>query len=476
MSFYNTVRNSMKAAQSAYRSALSTLANPNKRVLIQPSGPGITDYNNEINFLHEQMAVYAGVNHLRRTPFTENQTGETREMRLKYRYALAEPAVKAALLGKITSVMSLSMQVNPVDRNSQRDRDVADLVKHAIKTSEKGLPGLIWEILSGGLIDGWSLSEKIWKLEQRGKWAGMRVLHNVKSKDSRYILPEVDRYLNVTAYWNMRGNAGHRFETHDFILFNYLSLFQNPTGMSDLRSSYRAIEMLPAVLRMRMIFLEKFKGPFLKGKITDTQLRNRMMNELYEARAKGYIVIDAGSDVEILDMATSGTSDFQDAINDLRQELAIGISGAFLHILTGANPNERGNTKIQQETTEGFVWILADMVANRIQRCIVPDIVDYNFGASVDHPEIKLEAVNPDDIIKELSIDEKLHSMGIDLSVDDILDRARRASPKRPEDTLRGAQQGFGGAGGFGFPGLGTISGGENSVSTGNDEFGSVTQ
>lgn len=437
MQLYSTLRNGYNAIRNSFRETVSHAPQP---VEFVPSGPSSMTLQQEMPFLHEHMRVYAGVSRLRRSVFHDNFTGETREMRLKYRFALAEPAVKAALIGKIISVCSLSLQVKPKDRKNPRDKEVADCVKHAIESSEFGVPGVLWEMLSGGLLDGWSVSEKVWKTEDRGRWRGYRVLENLKSKDTRFIEPETDPFLNITALYSNRGNSGRRFDPANYVVFSYLSLFQNPTGMSDLRASYRAIEMLPALIRMRMIYLEKYVGPFLSGKIKDKSLRQKMINELADARAKGYIVTDTESDVAVLNLATSSTSEFQGAITDLRQEVAIGISGAFLHMLTGETPGARGNSEIQQETTQGFVWMLADQAANRIKRRIAPEIVDHNFGAQTDLPDITLEAVNPKDIVDDLTIDEKLHAMGVPLSLDEIYDRARRNAPVEPGDTLKGGE------------------------------------
>lgn len=440
MFLYNTIRNGFQNIRQGIGGALTRT----KGVIEISSGPMTADYGiqNEMTFLHEQMRVYAGIHHLRRTPFSDNFTGETREMRLKYRYALAEPSVKAALLGKIISVCSLSLQVKPKNRADRdpRSRDVADNLKYAIEASEYGSFGVLWEMLSGGLIDGWSVSEKVWGIETRGRWRGYRILKNLKSKDSRYVQPEVDPFLNVTALYSTRGNSMRRFDPANYVILSYMSLFQNPTGMSDLRASYRAIEMLPALVRMRMVFLEKYVGPFLKGKIKDKAIRKKMYEELADARAKGYIVYDESSvsDVEVVNLATSSVSEFQSAITDLRQEVAIGISGAFLHMLTGETPGARGNSQIQQETTESFVWMLGEMASNRIERRIAPDIVDYNFGSQTEIPDVKLEAVSPQDIQNDLGIDKILHEMGVGLDIDDILERARRPIPMSKDRTLAG--------------------------------------
>lgn len=398
------------------------------------------DKDRDEGFVGEQMRVYAGMNLRRLSPFTDNFTDETPAMRIKYRYALAEPTVKAALLGKIISVCSLNLQMVPKNKSDPKAHEVAACTRHGLAAGPWGIPGLIWEILIGGLVDGWSVSNKVYGIEDRGQYAGKKVLKNLKGKDTRFIWPEVDEYRNVTALWNFRGNAGRRFDPSDFVVFSYLSIFQNPLGMSDLRSSYRAIELIPVILNLRSIFLEKFAGPYMVGKISDRSLKAKMHAELQKARAKGIIVVDKDSDIEVIDMATRGTADFQACIEDLRQEVAIGISGAFLHMLTGMNPEARGSSKVQQDTTEAFIWILSEQVRAVIQKSIVPDLVDYNHGALTDLPDVALEAVNPEDIVKELGIDKLLKELGIDQSKKAILDRARRTGPDAndPADIVKG--------------------------------------
>jgi hypothetical protein len=201
-------------------------------------GSGLIDLDRELPWLHEQVKAYAGMYRVRSTIFQDNFTGETVEIRAAYRHALAEPAVKTALLGKIGSVMALGLQVKPA-ATAPIDHDVADFVRHALTKCQGGLPELIWSILAGGLLDGWSVNEKVWRREHRGRFAGKISLQKLKAKDTRYIQFEIDPYRNVSGVIAVRGNAGDVFPPSDFVLFKYLSLFENPFGMSDLRAAYR---------------------------------------------------------------------------------------------------------------------------------------------------------------------------------------------------------------------------------------------
>lgn len=399
---------------------------------------GVIDYDRELPWLQEQVKAYAGMYRVRSTIFQDNFTGETVEMRTAYRHALAEPAVKTALLGKIGSVMALGLQVKPA-RDYPLDHEIADFVRHGLTKSQGGLPDIIWTILAGGLIDGWSVSEKVWRRERRGHFAGKIALQKLKAKDSRYIQFEIDPFRNVTGVIAMRGNAGEIFPPSDFVLFKYLSLFENPFGMSDLRAAYRAAQMIPKVLLLRMIFLDKYSGPFISAKVGDPALVDAMKQSLAEARAGGFIVMTPQDEIEIKDLAARGTSEFLAAIDDLRKEIAISVSGAFLHMMTGGGQDQRGNSQVQQDTVDLFIWLLKTLVENCINEQLVPDLVQPNYGDAVDFPTVTLEAPNPELIVAELAIDQALDSLDLPLSASELYERTGRRPPKDEADRVRKA-------------------------------------
>jgi len=391
----------------------------------------------ELPFLHEQIRAYSSVVPIRASRGIQNYSGETAEMRMGYRRALlAEPAIKAALLGKIAAVMSLGLNVKVYD-DTPFDQRVASFVKHSLTTVKGGLPALIEKILVHGLMDGFTVCEKVWKQEDRGRWQGKIGLSTLKAKDSRYVDFYIDRYRNIIGVVSMQNNAGITYEPSDFVIFSYLSLFENPFGASDLRASYRAAEMIPALIKLRMIFLDKYAGPFMKARTNDTSLIPKMQAELAQARQGGFIVLTPDMDVEVMNLATTGTSEFLDALEDLRKEIATGISGAFLHMMTGdGGVGARGDSGVQQDTADLFVWMLAVKVAAVFNEQLVEDLVTPNFGADVGLPTVSLEAPNPEAIVAELAIDQMLHSMNVPLSLEELYERSGRRPPKDKADTL----------------------------------------
>ncbi len=424
----------------------------------------------EIPFLEEQLKYYQG-NYVRRfTPLTDNLTGETVEMRYAYRRAVAEPTVKAALIGKIGQVASLDLRCVPENPDDSAEKQVAEFCQQRLLAfSGCGLPKpgvsgsgtaweLVWPILSGGLIDGFSVSEKLYGYVERGKYKGKWTIRGIKPKDTRFIQFLVDPYRNITGIYSLTGNSGRTFEPNDFINWAYLPFFASPTGMSDLRAVYRCIETIIAALKLRMLFLDTLTGPYIVGKYKDPAFRQRLEQALSNARGRGWISIQSEMDVEVLDLAAKGTSDFQAAIDDMRKEVAIGITGAFLQMLEGTAPEQRGDSSVHKTQSEIFVWLLAVLVQGVVNEQIIPDLVDPNFGPQVAYPRCVLGAVDPAEQLKELQVGQAILGMGLDLSKKDVYHRTGWVPPMDEGDTLKGQspQQPPGGPPGVGgMPGLG---------------------
>lgn len=399
------------------------------------SGYSMVYRDQELLFLNEQLRIYSSQVRLRGKYF-DNFTGETAEMRIAARRAFAEPAVKAALLGKVYAVMRLPLQViarDPTDPNQQR---VAEFCADLLNLSEGGVPAIIWNVLCHALIDGFSVCEPLNVRYTTGRWLGKIGLLKTKAKQINNIQFEVDNYKNVTGIFNMIGNSAVRYNPDDFIVFSHLKMFESPNGISDLRASYRATEMILYLLKLRMIFLDKFSGPFIHAKHGDIGYRSMLLEELKNSRGQGVLVTDVGADVKIVDLAMSGTSDFQAAIDDLRKEVAIGISGAFLHMLTGGKTDERGNSEVQQSTVDLFIWALSVQVASVIQNQLLPDYIHVNFGVNAEIPIIKLDTPNPVYMLKDLEIDKLLFEMNYPLSKRDLSKRTGRPIATDPDDLL----------------------------------------
>jgi uncharacterized protein DUF935 len=382
-----------------------------------------------------------GSGQVRLSPFTHNPTEEDAAIRDKYPVLLKEPTIKAAFFTKIFAVASLDLVVQPADKRDPQAKPIAEFVHHALARRGMGTRRIVESLAYGGTIHGFSVSEKVKCVEERGRWKGKVVYRELKPKDvsGNRIMLEVDDYRNVTAVIANHANAGKRVDPADVVLFTYLPLFGSPTGMSDLRAVYRAATLKEAAIKLRMIALDKYTGPYLKGTYTGDDVRSYLETALSKARADGYITLPEGANVEVIDLAVRGTSDFKAAIDDFDKEMLIGLHGAFLHVLEGQTNNGAGDTSVHRTTSELFQWYLTGLVVDAINEQLVPELVDLNFPGTPDYPMVSLGGVNPREILDELAIDEKLHTMGLPLSKEQLYEKSQRQPPASPEDTLAGA-------------------------------------
>ena len=404
-----------------------------------PSTAGMDTLRGERAYLAEMIKHYSAAS-LRLTPGMHNPTGEDDTIRNYYPVMLKEPTLKAAFFGSMFAVASLDLVVKPADKRNPKDKEVAEFVHHYLTRRRGNVLHLVEGMGYGGRIHGYSVCEKVKEVESRGKWAGKIVLKELKPKDVSQgrIYLEVDSYNNLTAIQANHPNRGQRFDPKDFVVFTYLRIFGAHTGMSDLRAVYRAVTLKEQAIKLRMIALDKYSGPYLKGKYGDEKTRAGLATALAQARANGYITISQADEVEVINLALAGTSDFKAAIDDLDREIAIGISFASLHMMTGKVGEERGSATVQQQTSEVGQWYMAALIGAAINEQMIPDAVDLNFGPEYDLPTVQLGGISPDAILKELAVDKMLHEMGVDGSLEAIRDRAQRQPPTGPDDTLKG--------------------------------------
>lgn len=375
--------------------------------------------------------------------FDQGQTlGEHAVMRQAYRRMLADPNVKAAFLGKSLAVCALEIKVVPCIKKSRRDNEIADFVRWNLEAAlEGGLPGMIWSILSGAMIDGYSVSEKVWEYVDRGEHAGRYCLRALKPKDTGAdVVLLTDQYRNVTGVQGLRYNAGEIFPPSRFAIFRHLPLWDQPTGMSDLRAVYSRWWMLDTVLKLRAVGLEKRALPIVIGHYQSSQQRPSVEAALALVKSQNWLAVPEGVMIEALNIAGMADGAFAEAIRDLKHDIFLGIEGAVLQSLEGSVTDGRGDTSVHRSKADRIAWFVAQSIEcllNDRHYGVIPDLVGLNYAAG-GCPRVRLQAVDLDEQLTNLEIDEKLAGMGLALSKDDLYERygRRPPDPDDPDDAL----------------------------------------
>jgi hypothetical protein len=377
------------------------------------------------------------------TPFPRtilDLTAETTDVVAAYREMLGDPFVKSGVFAKVFSVCAQDLNLTPADPENEASVAQAEMLKYAVTHCEGGFAGLAWTVLVGALIDGKSVAEKTNGLIGKGKWRGKVKLAKIKDKDPRYYRLIVDEFLNVTLVESIYGLQRQRFfrpKEDGLILYQHAKIYQNPHGQSDLRAAYRGWAKLQMISNLRMIGLDKYTGPFLKGTYSREDQQAAFGAALKQARGEGYITMPTGTEVEVLDLMARGTSDFASAERDAQQEILIGIMGAYLQQVEGTTPDGRGNSQVHQTTAELFQWYMGAALAIVLNEQVLPELTELNFGPDAEPPTAILGAINVQYLLQQLAVDEGLARLGLPLSKRAAYSTYQREPPKDAGDTLQ---------------------------------------
>jgi hypothetical protein len=359
-------------------------------------GPSSVTHDTHVAWLEEQLRASATAR-LYAGPLTgdTNLTGETWEIRQAYRRMLKEPAVYTPLLSRTLAVASLDPQVLPEDKDDPVHRDSAKFLDWSVRNSRGGWLSVLFNTLFPGQMDGFSLCEKTWCVVPREhpRYGGRWTLAALKSKDTEHVQFDLDVYRNVTAIRSsVGGQAGTRFDPGDFVHFVHMKLFESPTGLSALRPAYRAAQMIATALRLRDVVLKNYSGPFLALKHRRNDQMKAIAEVLNNARANGWISLEPGDELQVLNLATSAPDQFQQAIEDLRKELFLTIRGAYLQALE--SKSSQGDSATHADETNRFDWYLAELAGQVLTEQLAPDLVTANYGTRGGRPRITLGGVD----------------------------------------------------------------------------------
>ncbi len=387
-------------------------------------------------------------------------TSETPQMRLAYRQMLASPDVKPALLGKILGVAALDLKILPADKRNPRDKEVAEFVTWVLtKRLRDGVPGLVWSVLSGGLVDGYSVCEKVFGPQQQGKYAGKWPLRELKAKDTgNDVILQTDEYRNVSGVFGLRYNAGEEFSPADFLIFRYLPLFNSPTGISDLRAAYASYWMLDTAKKLRIMGVEKRALPLLVGHWQTATDQPALERALALAKSQNWISVPDTAKVEAVNIAGSSDEIFSSIVKDLKHDILLSIQGAILQSVEGETTAGRGNSQVHQETRDLLIWHLSaavEALLNDEEAGLIKDVVDLNYVVS-EYPKASLSAVDLDEQLRRLQIYTGVAAL-VPVSAEEVYEEFDVSPPQNPGDAVKaggggGGDSPFGQGAGGGLP------------------------
>lgn len=362
----------------------------------------------EFQMFREGISAPAG-NHITTNPYPppyqqpqdlDRYAGETNEMRIAYyKFHATEPAFQAAIDGKVAAIASLDVSVLPPDEDSAADKRAAEFIRDAVENAPGGWSGLITKILQPAFLSGFSVTEKWYAgvadeqyfVRIRPKWRGFWAPRRYASIDTQYLRVQLNDTRELIGIVNTRrGLEGYTPER--VIFYTNRKIFENPYGRSDGRSVYRACQLIDNAFKLWYIAMKNYSAPFLTAKTkSQGKIRAAFETALQNARAGGYILCADEDVVEVLNLASATSFQaFKENIDKARQEVYLGVRGAFLPFLEGMQQDARGDTKIHKTASDAIEYLLVQGVCEVINHQVIPDLVIANFGEQCGIPTMTL--------------------------------------------------------------------------------------
>ncbi len=342
-------------------------------------------------------------------------SGEAPEVRADYMIQyLTSPVLRAAIRGKADDICCLEPTMMPADKDDELSAMAAKFVDWTVRLSPGGWPGLIDTVYTPGSLLGFSVSEK--RLKET-EWKGRKVLglSHVRGLDPAHLKLRLDVYFNVVQIVNQIRGLQY-YDPDQVILYSHNSLFHNPFGQSDCRAAIRAATMISNVYKVWYVALKVYGLPYMVGKSNDKAQRKMLGAALQSLREGGYIVLpDPKDTVEVLNLASAAAlTGFADMVHIQREDVFFAVRGVAQPFMEGdGGADSHTDTSVQQGTSNAGERRIASMVADTINRQLVPWLVGPNFDLPPDRmPRLKLGGTDWKNIKEIVGIVKDLQEVG----------------------------------------------------------------
>jgi phage gp29-like protein len=249
---------------------------------------------------------------------------------------------------------------------------------------------------------GFSVQEKIWSEPiTTGDFTGKQLYRTVRALPQETIAFKRDEYgdLEADGLWQVKPRQMlppgldpafyNKLPIERFIIWSWRKRWDNPLGMSVLRSAYPWYEFKKFTLKHWANYTERYGLP--RGLVqVPTTATPEQMAEAVEIgrryRSDMFIAYKAGAKPEFTEASTSVTMNFE--ANILASNKAIAHS-CFMPP-TILDTNDGGSYALAKAQKATFEWVLSNLGEllkdELIEEAYMRPLVDHNFGTEIDCP------------------------------------------------------------------------------------------
>lgn len=176
--------------------------------------------------------------------------------------------VKAALTLKKQAVISPGWDIEPSSEDP-RDVEIAEFVEDTLNRIDGTVENMLMQVMTA-LDYGYSVVEKVWKIQDKGEFKEKIVYKSFKSKKPHNYEFDTDEFGNLKRDGLVLTGIDvneRRLPINKFIIYAHQQEFGNPYGTSDLRSAYRPWWSKDNAVKFWNIALERYGSPLAIGKV-----------------------------------------------------------------------------------------------------------------------------------------------------------------------------------------------------------------
>ena len=364
-------------------------ANPNlpRKVVVQTSPVGSSGTDLYSGYFHEEY-----LRELQGRPAAD----------IYDRMRRSDPRVKMCLSAVKNPIKGATWEIDPAG-DDDAAKAHADLVRHALfEDMDKSWKEFLSEALS--FVDfGHSVFEVVHKVvrdnPRYGSYNGIQSFGFRSQRTiERWNLEKTGQLKSITqmAYGDL--------ESHKDISGQFLVVFSlekegdNYEGISALRTCYGPFFRKDLYLKLMAIGIEKTAVPTPKAKIptgqqTSEQYANLIATlEAYTSHQQNYITYPEGWDINF-DQTKFDASGVKSAIEFEDAQMVFSFLANFLNL----GQSGAGSFALSVDLSDFFlagIEHVADIVTEKFNRQIIPDLIKLNFGPQENYPKLKCSGIS----------------------------------------------------------------------------------
>ena len=376
-------------------------------------------------------------------------------LRVFQRMLLQNPDAKAAMMLKQLSVLADGWDIYNSGDEGELLRQ-SNFVREQLDGLNEGLESVLEHVLSA-LVYGFSLSEKVYEVIEKGEWKGLLGYDVIRDKPVFDFAIETQQTGEVIGFIQDQGMEGPELIPRWKMLYwAYQGTSNNPYGISDLCPAFQHVFAMSVMDESWPASLKRYAMPILLAELTGRKYLEEDEVELEDILSKvkeetGIVLKENIKDIRYLEQNTSNQAytAYQRHQEYRAQKIRLSCLVPDLAISEGIRV---GSKALGQVQIKGFVQNVIYQIRRKMEVIvndqIIKPLVDFNFEDVVKYPKFGFGS-------GEMSDNEKLATIMMGFIDRGVLDgpedrewlRARfdipnDGRPKKDFVPMRGSQNG----------------------------------